>query len=110
MKILEKALITTFIFFPLFCTPVISRANQLVLGEEKSQAVIHAIERFRLDGYVSDGYQIIVRDGSEAIEIVFVPPLLSGKELFTKDAPNLPEVHYYMDLHGSVVLRKLLGK
>ncbi|MEY2114445.1 MULTISPECIES: hypothetical protein [Rhodanobacter] len=80
------------------------------LGESRSQAVFRATERFREDGYKWQSYRMIVSSSSQGIEVVFVPPAASGNDPWAEKPSSIPEVHYYLDVDGRVILRKLLGK
>lgn len=84
--------------------------DKIDLGEYRSQAVFRATERFREDGYKWNGYRIIVSSDGKGIEVIFVPPGASGNDPWVDKPSSLPEVHYYLDVEGHVILRKLLGK
>jgi hypothetical protein len=80
------------------------------LGLSRSQAVLRAAERFREDGYQWKSYRMIVSDGTQGIEVIFVPPGATGNDPWVEKPSALPEVHYYLDAEGHVILRTSLGK
>lgn len=84
--------------------------EEVDLGEAKSQAVFRATESFREEGYQWQSYRLIVFGNSSGIEVTFVPPAAHGNDPWTEKPLSLPEVHYYLDAEGRVILRKLLGK
>ena len=79
------------------------------LGMERSQAIVSALDRFRTDGYKTDGYRMVITQQEDSIEVIFVPRLTSDDPLSAKPS-GLPEVHYYLDSSGKKVLRRLFGK
>lgn len=80
------------------------------LGANESQAIFTAIDRFRADGYKEAGYRTSVTSESKGIEVTFVPPLKASSNWVGAEPSGLPEVHYYLDAGGRVVLKKLLGQ
>ena len=80
------------------------------LGANESQAIFTAIDRFRADGYREAGYRISVTSESKGVEVTFVPPLKASSNWVGAEPSGLPEVHYYLNADGKVVLKKLLGQ
>ena len=80
------------------------------LGADQSKAVFTAFDRFRADGFKETGYRISVSSKSSGIEVTFVPPLKASSNWVGAEPSGLPEVHYYLNADGSVVLKRLLGQ
>jgi hypothetical protein len=100
-------------FLLLLCYSGITLANEPVeidLDLAKSQAILHASDRFKADGYQWQRYRMTIDAGSRGIEVIFVPPAMTGNDPWTAKPSTLPEVHYYLDAKGQTILRKLLGK
>lgn len=103
-----------FLVFPVvFCCSeeaMSSGSKEIDLGLSRSQAVLHAVKRFQEDGYRWESYRMIISEGAQGIEVIFVPPGAAGNDPWVEKPSILPEVHYYLDAEGHVILRKLLGK
>jgi hypothetical protein len=100
------------IFWMLFSSTIAYASDQgaVDLSINESQAVFTALSRFRAEGYKESGYRISIQTNAEGFEIVFVPPLKKSGNWIGVEPSGLPEVHYYMNSSGSVVLKKLLGQ
>ena len=85
-------------------------ASRILLDPYQSQAIFNAIDRFRLDGYASSGYQIMINGRPGGIEVVFFSKIKDGDELVMGSPPGKPEVHYLMDEKGQQVLKKFFGR
>lgn len=82
----------------------------LALSVDESQAVFTALNTFRADGYKEKGYRISIEENTNGFEVAFVPPLKASNNWVGVEPSGLPEVHYYLNNDGTVVLRKLLGQ
>ena len=59
----------------------------------------------------ASGYGAVIRKlQSKGIEVTFVPAMKASSNWVGEEPSGLPEVHYYLDADGRVILKKLLGQ
>ena len=104
------SILTTFLLFASLGHAEGSGASKIQLDPYRSQAIFNAIDRFKLDGYVSSGYQIVINSRPDGIEIVFFAQIKDGDELAVGSPPGKREVHYLMDAKGQQVLKRSFGR
>lgn len=112
---MKKRLLDAWLFVAIFfCSSIASLAQAqdfIDLSVSKTQAVATALGRFVRDGYKPEGYRMTIRSNMSGIEVVFVPPLEKSASTWgAMQRSSQPEVHYYLDVSGEKVLRRLDGQ
>ena len=99
------SILTTFLLFASLGHAEGSGASKIQLDPYRSQAIFNAIDRFKLDGYMSSGYQIVINSRPDGIA-----QIKDGDELAMGSPPGKREVHYLMDAKGQQVLKRSFGR